>query len=68
MKWLPPNGSTQGTQCGKYVVVKANDRDWVAYDLAPTTGKELAVKASDELARKACEDHEDLLASLSKRA
>lgn len=66
MKWLPAVGSTQGTACGKYVIVQANERDWVAYELAPTTGKELAVKPTDGEARQACEDFEREMTALRR--
>lgn len=68
MKWEKPSGSTQATSDGRYLIVQANERDWVAYELAPTTGQELAVKRTDEEARAACESHEALLVSMRKRA
>ena len=67
MKWLPPTGSTQGTSCGKFVVVQANSKDWIAYALSPYgIGEELGVKASDEDARACCEDHEREMTALRR--
>lgn len=70
MKWLPPNGATQGTADGRYVVVKANERDWIAYDITLTTAaKELGVRDSDLRARAVCEAEEArLMASFRRRA
>lgn len=62
MKWLlPTTGGVQHSADKRYCIVKANERDWVAYELAPTTGTELAVKRTDAEARAACEAHERLL-------
>ena len=59
MKWLPPQGSTQGTADERYVIVQANSKDWIAYALTPfATSDELAVKPSAAEAREVCEDHE----------
>lgn len=70
MNWLPPNGSTQGTTCGRYVVVHANSKDWIAYDITlSTAAKELGVRESDLKARAVCEAEEArLMASMRKRA
>lgn len=69
MKWLPATGSTQGTEDKRYVIVKANSQDWVAYELTPLqTGLELGVTDTDERARALCEEHENMLVSLRKRA
>lgn len=57
MKWLPPNGATQVSACGNFVVVKANSQDWIAYRLTKFhTGDELGVRKSDAEARQCCED------------
>lgn len=70
MKWLPPTGSTQGSQCGRYVIVHANSQDWVAYDITLTTAaKDLGTTKSDIGARALCEAEEaNLMASLRRRA
>ena len=68
MKWLPPNGSSQHSENKRYCVVEANSKQWVAYELAPTTGQELAVKPTAAEAKQACEDHEDFLIAARKRA
>lgn len=67
MNWLPPNGSTQGTKCGRYVIVQANNQDWIAYALTPYgTGDDLGKKASDAEARTVCEDHEREMLALRR--
>lgn len=70
MKWLPRDGSTQGTQCGRYVIVQANSKDWVAYDITLTTAaKDLGVTKSEIGARALCEAEEaTLMASFRRRA
>lgn len=70
MKWLPPNGSTQGTADGRYVIVQANSQDWVAYDITLSTNAvEIGSRKSDADARALCEAAERaLLANLRKRA
>lgn len=68
MKWLPPTGSTQGTADGRYVIVEANSRDWVAYDISlSTAAKELGVRDSDLKARGLCEAHEALITAAHRR-
>lgn len=57
MKWLPPNGATQVSSDGKYIIVKANEQHWIAYRLTHFhTGDELGVRNSDAEARQCCED------------
>lgn len=70
MKWLPPTGSTQGSACGHYVIVQANSKDWIAYDITLTTAaKDLGTTKSDIGARALCEAEEaTLMASLKRRA
>lgn len=69
MKWLPPTGSTQGTQCGRYVIVQANSKDWVAYDIAlSTAARELGVRDTDLRARAVCEAEEARLMASRRRA
>lgn len=55
MKWAEPNGSVQFSADKKYSVVKANSRDWIAYEMGYTTAKELGVKPNDVEARECCE-------------
>jgi hypothetical protein len=58
MKWEKPNGSTQVSSDGMYCIVHANSQHWVAYELTKfSTGNELGVRSTDELARQCCEDH-----------
>ena len=69
MNWLPPSGAIQRSSDGKYLVVEANSKDWVAYEATPfVTATDLGVKHSAAEARKLCEDHEALMVSLRKRA
>lgn len=70
IKWLPPNGGTQATKCGRYVIVQANSQDWIAYDIAAgTTGQEIGSRKSDADARALCEAAErSLMAATRKRA
>ena len=69
MKWLPPNGSTQGTACGRYVIVQATSQDWIAYDIAAgTTGREMGSRKSDADARALCEAAERSLMAERRRA
>lgn len=64
MKWLNPNGATQGTSDGRYVVVQATENNWISYELTPYgTGTELGVKPTAEQAKECCEAHEALLVS-----
>lgn len=66
MKWEKPAGSTQMTSCGRYCIVQANSRHWVAYAFtALNKGEELAVKPTDAEARTVCDTHE---AQLARRA
>ncbi len=70
MKWLPPNGSSQGSADGRYVVVQANSQHWIAYDIAGgTTAREIGVRGNDCDARALCEGAERaLMAETRKRA
>jgi hypothetical protein len=70
MKWLPPNGSIQGSADGRYVVVHATENTWIAYDISRTTQfAELGTRSSDSDARALCEAAERaLLAQARKRA
>lgn len=70
MKWLPPNGGTQGTSDGRYVIVQANSQDWVAYDITlATAATEIGSRKNDADARALCEAAERaLIASMRKRA
>lgn len=69
MKWLPQNGSAQGTSCGRYVIVQANSQDWVAYDIAGgTMGREIGSRKSDADARALCEAAERALLAERRRA
>lgn len=70
MKWLPPAGSTQGSSCGRYVIVAANSQDWVAYDIsARTAAQELGSRKSDSDARALCEAAErQLMAGVRRSA
>lgn len=69
MKWLPPNGSTQGTADGRYVIVQANSQDWVAYDIASgVSGVEIGSRKNDADARALCEAAERALMAERRRA
>lgn len=69
MKWLPPNGGTQGTADGHYVIVQANSQDWVAYDIASgVTGREIGSRKSDADARALCEAAERAMLAERRRA
>ena len=66
MKWDKPNGSVQWSTCRKFCIVQANSMDWIAYEMGLTTGKELAVRPTDEAARTACEDYEREMTALRR--
>lgn len=68
MKWLNPNGATQHTADKRYCVVQATEGNWIAYELGQTTGEELGVKPTDAEARQVCEEHEELLITMRRRA
>lgn len=70
MKWLAPDGATQGTADGRYVIVEANSKDWVAYDIGlGTAAQEIGTRNSAADARALCESAERaLMAVLRKRA
>jgi hypothetical protein len=69
VKWDPPTATVQWSADKRYIVVEANSKDWVAYEATPfQTAMELGVKSSAAEARKACEDHEEFLVSMRKRA
>jgi hypothetical protein len=68
MKWLPPAGSTQGTACGRYVIVQANSQHWVAYDIgARTAAQEIGTRGNDADARALCEAAERALMASARR-
>ncbi len=68
MKWEKPAGSTQHSSDGRYAIVKANNQDWIAYQLNATTGKDLGRAESDEKARALCESHESQLIAAHRRS
>lgn len=69
MKWDKPQGSTQHTTDGRYAIVQANSRDWIAYEITPFgTGRDLATKPTDEEARAVCEAHEAQLVAAHRRS
>lgn len=70
MKWLPPAGATQGTTDGRYVIVQANSKDWIAYDVSSgTSGRQIGASSSDADARALCEAAERaLMAGVRKHA
>jgi hypothetical protein len=55
MKWQPMMGSTQYSADKRYCIVRANQQQWVAYKLGPTTGQELGVAVDEDAARRICE-------------
>jgi hypothetical protein len=58
MKWPNPTGSVQRSSCETYLITQANSKDWVAYYMPRGEPvEEIAVRPSDESARKACDDH-----------
>lgn len=59
MKWLAPEGSTQRSKCGRYMVVRANSQHWVAYSrgLSGNAYIELGTRHGDEQARACCYEH-----------
>lgn len=67
MKWLPPAGCTQHSADGRYVVVQANSKDWIAYEMHATTARELGVRDTDLKARAACEAEEARLTASHRR-
>lgn len=68
MKWDKPQGSTQATTDGRYVIVQANSQDWVAYLMGYTTAKDLGTRDSDVKARELCESHESHLIDAHRRS
>jgi hypothetical protein len=68
VKWLPPNLPVQYSADRKYCIVRATETHWIAYELTPTTGIDLGNRATDERARRLCEEHEDDLKFLRKQA
>jgi len=62
MKWDKPDFPVQRSTDRKYCIVRAIENVWHAYFLPPgaTTGDQLGVTNSDELARQLCEDDEPL--------
>jgi hypothetical protein len=68
MKWLPPTGSTQGTACGRFVIVQANSKDWIAYDVSlVTAAHEIGSCNNDADARALCEAAERALMSAARK-
>ena len=65
-----PSGSTQGTADGRYVIVQANSKDWVAYDIGlGTAAQEIGTRNSEADARALCESAERaLMASVRRQA
>lgn len=68
MKWEKPQGATQHTTDGRYVIVQANTQHWVAYELHATTAKDLGTRTTDEAAREVCEAYEAQLTSAHRRS
>lgn len=68
MKWDKPTGSTQTTTDGRYVIVKANSQDWVAYRMGYTVAKDLGTSDTDEKSRALCEAHEAQLTAHRRSA
>jgi hypothetical protein len=67
MKWDKPTGSIQQTQDGRYVVMQANSKDWVAYMVGSVSSQDLGTGESDEKARGLCEAHEAQLTAAHRR-
>lgn len=61
MKWLPPFGMVQMSQCGRYTVQHPTDQ-WIAYSI-PAYGKpeKLGECGSDDKARGLCDAHQSRL-------
>lgn len=68
MKWDKPTGVTQHTVDRRYCIVHAVESIWIAYQLGPTTGKDLGEANTDERARDLCERHERENVAPRKRA
>jgi hypothetical protein len=68
MKWLPPNLPVQYSADRKYCIIRATETHWIAYELGPATGIDLGNRATDDRARRLCEEHEVQLEALRKRA
>jgi hypothetical protein len=58
MKWDKPDGSVQWSAGKRYCVVQANSRDWIPYEMGPTTGRDLGTKPTAAEARELCEARE----------
>jgi len=68
MKWDKANGSVQQSADGRYVIVQANSRDWVAYQMGYTCAQDLGTRDSDLKARGLCEAHEAQLVAAHRRS
>lgn len=70
MRWLPPNGDTQGTSDGRYVIVKSSSGEWIAYDITmATSAQEIGTRPNESDARALCEAADRaLMATFRKRA
>ena len=55
MKWLPATGATQMSSDGKYLVMQANSKDWIAYALNERA--DLGTVGASEDAQALCESH-----------
>jgi len=67
MKWDKLAGCTQQTSDGRYLIMHANSRDWVAYRMGYTIAQDLGTTDSDEKARELCETHEAQLTAAHRR-
>ena len=68
MKWDTSDVGVHRTQDGKYSAVRANENQWVAYQMGPTTAEDLGTRQTSLEARQLCEDREIHLQSLRRRA
>lgn len=69
MKWEKPIGSTQQTHDGRYLVMAANECDFVAYCLAEyDRPQDIGTRDSDVKARGLCEAHEAQLTAAHRRS
>lgn len=55
MKWLPATGATQTSADGRYLIMEANHKDWIAYALNERA--DLGTVNSSEDAQAICDSH-----------
>lgn len=55
MKWMPATGSTQQSSDGRYLIMEATSKHWIAYALSERS--DIGTLPSAEDARAVCDSH-----------